>query len=108
MSVKADAARSLKGETGLTFGKNVTLVDGTLLQPYARVAVRHEFMKNNDVVINHTEKFKNDLSGTSGKYGLGMTAKLSDRWSAWGEVSYEKGQHIETPYSGQLGIRYSF
>ncbi|MBN6598439.1 autotransporter outer membrane beta-barrel domain-containing protein [Citrobacter sedlakii] len=108
MSVKADAARSLKGETGLTFGKNMTLADGTLLQPYARLAVRHEFMKNNDVIINHTERFSNDMSGTSGKYGLGMTAKLNDRWSAWGEVNYEKGEHIETPYSGQLGIRYSF
>ena len=108
MSVKADKTQSLKGETGLTFGKNVALADGTMLQPYARLAVRHEFMKNNDVVINRTEKFTNDLSGTSGKYGLGMTAKLNDRWSAWGEVSYEKGQHIETPYSGQLGIRYSF
>lgn len=108
MSVQADATRSLKGETGLTFGKNVALADGTMLQPYARLAVRHEFMKNNDVIINHTEKFTNDLSGTSGKYGLGITAKLNDRWSAWGEVSYEKGQHIETPYSGQLGIRYSF
>ncbi|POT57209.1 autotransporter outer membrane beta-barrel domain-containing protein [Citrobacter amalonaticus] len=108
MSVKADAVQSLKGEAGFTFGKNVALADGTVLQPYARLAVRHEFMKNNDVVINHTEKFNHDLSGTTGKYGLGMTAKLNDRWSAWGEVSYEKGQHLETPYSGQLGIRYSF
>lgn len=108
MSVKADETQSLKGETGLTFGKNVALADGTLLQPYARLAVRHEFMKDNNIVINRTEKFTNDLSGTSGKYGLGMTAKLNERWSAWGEVNYEKGQHIETPYSGNLGIRYSF
>ena len=79
-----------------------------MIQPYWRLAVRNEFIKNNDDVMDHTENFTNDLSGTSGKYGLGMTAKLNDRWSAWGEVSYEKGQHIETPYSGQLGIRYSF
>ncbi|NDJ56697.1 autotransporter outer membrane beta-barrel domain-containing protein [Enterobacteriaceae bacterium 4M9] len=108
MTVKADATQSLKGEAGLTFGKNITLLSGAMLQPYMRLAVRHEFMKNNALVINQTEHFSNDMSGTSGKYGLGMTAKLNDSWSAWGEVSYEKGQHIEMPYSGHLGLRLSF
>lgn len=108
MTVSAEAARSVKGEAGVTFGKHFTLANGAQLQPYARVAVRQEFIKNNDVTINHSERFSNDMSGTSGKYGLGMTASLSDRWSAYGEVSYEMGKHIETPYSGQIGFRYSF
>ncbi|SFC76457.1 outer membrane autotransporter barrel domain-containing protein, partial [Pragia fontium DSM 5563 = ATCC 49100] len=70
--------------------------------------VSHEFQKNNDVIINDTERFSNDMSGTVGKYGVGLTAQLDNQWSTYGEINYSNGSHIETPYSGHLGIRYSF
>ncbi|MCP5821092.1 autotransporter outer membrane beta-barrel domain-containing protein, partial [Klebsiella pneumoniae] len=55
MKVKADAAESVKGEIGTTFGKTFVTESGGLIKPYARLAVSHEFKKNNDVVINDTE-----------------------------------------------------
>ncbi|MEM8026703.1 autotransporter outer membrane beta-barrel domain-containing protein [Morganella morganii] len=108
MKVKADAAESVKGEIGTTFGKTFVTESGGLIKPYARLAVSHEFKKNNDVVINDTESFSNDMSGTVGKYGVGLTAQMNNQWSAYAEFNYAKGSHVETPYSGNLGIRYSF
>ncbi|GKX58319.1 autotransporter outer membrane beta-barrel domain-containing protein [Leminorella grimontii] len=108
MKVKADSAESVKGEIGTTFGKSFLMEDGALIKPYVRLAVSHEFKKNNDVVINDTERFSNDMSGTVGKYGVGLTAQLDNQWSTYAEFNYAKGSHVETPYSGHLGIRYSF
>lgn len=108
MKVKADTAQSLKTEIGTTFGKSFVLESGALIKPYARLAVSHEFQKNNDVIINDTERFSNDMSGTVGKYGVGFTAQLDNQWSTYAEINYSNGSHIETPYSGHLGIRYSF
>lgn len=108
MKVKADSAESTKGEIGSTFGKSFLMEDGTLIKPYLRLAVSHEFKKNNDVIINGTERFSNDMSGTVGKYGVGLTTQLDNQWSAYAELNYAKGSHVETPYSGHLGVRYSF
>lgn len=103
-----DATKSLKAEAGLTFGKTFTLGNGATVKPYARLAVNQEFEDSNNVTINNTERFNNDMSGTVGKVGLGMTAQLNDSWSAYAEVNYSKGSHIESPYNGYLGVRYSF
>ncbi|WP_169052207.1 autotransporter outer membrane beta-barrel domain-containing protein [Pragia fontium] len=108
MKAKADSAQSLKTEVGTTIGHTFVLDSGALLKPYVRLAVSHEFQKNNDVIINDTERFSNDMSGTVGKYGIGLTAQLDNQWSTYGEINYSNGSHIETPYSGHLGIRYSF
>ncbi|WP_134389261.1 autotransporter outer membrane beta-barrel domain-containing protein [Leminorella grimontii] len=33
---------------------------------------------------------------------------MDNQWSTYAEFNYAKGSHVETPYSGHLGIRYSF
>ncbi|WP_279799187.1 autotransporter outer membrane beta-barrel domain-containing protein [Morganella sp. GD04133] len=60
------------------------------------------------MVINDTESFSNDISGAVGKYGAGLTAQMNNPWSAYAEFNYAKGSHVETPYSGNPGIRYRF
>lgn len=108
MSIKADAARSFSGELGATFGKNFVLENGTQIKPYIRVAVNHEFLKNGDVELNKQGKRTNDMSGTTGKYGIGVNAKLNDNWAIYGEFNYANGSKQETPYSGFLGVNYRF
>lgn len=108
MSIKADAARSFSGELGATFGKNFVLENGTQIKPYIRVAVNHEFLKNGDVELNKQGKRTNDMSGTTGKYGIGVDAKLNDNWAIYGEFNYANGSKQETPYSGFLGVNYRF
>ncbi len=108
MSIKADAARSFSGELGASFGKNFVLENGTQIKPYIRVAVNHEFLKNGDVELNKQGKRTNDMSGTTGKYGIGVDAKLNDNWAIYGEFNYANGSKQETPYSGFLGVNYRF
>lgn len=108
MSIKADAARSFSGELGATFGKNFVLENGAQIKPYIRVAVNHEFLKNGDVELNKQGKRTNDMSGTTGKYGIGVDAKLNDNWAVYGEFNYANGSKQETPYSGFLGVNYRF
>lgn len=108
MSIKADAARSFSGELGATFGKNFVLENGTQIKPYIRVALNHEFLKNGDVELNKQGKRTNDMSGTTGKYGIGVDAKLNDNWAIYGEFNYANGSKQETPYSGFLGVNYRF
>ncbi|ENZ0348116.1 autotransporter outer membrane beta-barrel domain-containing protein [Morganella morganii] len=108
MSIKADAARSFSGELGATFGKNFVLENGAQLKPYLRVAVNHEFLKNGNVELNKQGKRTNDMSGTTGKYGIGVDAKLNNNWAVYGEFNYANGSKQETPYSGFLGVNYRF
>jgi outer membrane autotransporter protein len=49
MQAEGDRTRSFLGKVGTTGGRNFTLDDGTVLQPYVRVAMAHEFAKNNEV-----------------------------------------------------------
>lgn len=108
MSINADAARSFSGELGATFGKNFVLENGAQIKPYIRVAVNHEFLKNGDVNLNKQTKRTNDMSGTTGKYGIGADARLNDNWAVYGEFNYTGGSKQETPYSGFLGVNYRF
>lgn len=108
MSVKADAAKSFSGELGATLGKNFTLENGAQIKPYIRVAVNHEFAKNGEVELNKETKRTNDMSGTTGKYGVGIDAKLNDKWAVYGEFNYAKSSKQETPYSGLIGVNYRF
>ena len=108
MSIKADAAKSFSGELGATFGKNFTLENGAQIKPYIRVAANHEFAKNGEVELNKETKRTNDMSGTTGKYGIGIDAKLNDKWAVYGEFNYAKSSKQETPYSGLIGVNYRF
>lgn len=45
MQAEGDRTRSFLGKVGTTGGRNFTLDDGTVLQPYVRVAMAHEFAK---------------------------------------------------------------
>ncbi|MEX9791057.1 autotransporter outer membrane beta-barrel domain-containing protein [Providencia rettgeri] len=108
LNVNANSTRSLKGEIGTTLGKEFDLASGGSVTPYVRLAVSQEFVKNNDVTINHSERFTNDMSGVTGKYGVGVNTKIVDNLDAYGEFNYAKGNKLETPYSGTVGVRYSF
>lgn len=101
-------AKSLKGELGSRAGYNWRTDNGIAMQSYVRLAVAQEFNDKNTVTINKTERFNNDMSGTTGSYGLGINSQLDKHWSAYAEVNYVKGEHVESPYNGNIGVKYSF
>lgn len=108
LRVNANSTRSFKAEVGTTLGKEFSFSNGSSASPYIRLAANQEFVKNNDVTINNTERFTNDMSGLTGKYGVGINASIVKDLNVYGEFNYAKGNKLETPYSGTLGVRYSF
>lgn len=107
MEAEGDRTRSLLGKVGMTAGRNFTLDSGTIVQPYVRVAMAHEFAKNNEVQVNNNV-FNNDLSGSRGELGAGLAAALTDRLQLHADFDYSNGEHIEQPFGANVGVRYSW
>ncbi|MWU71172.1 autotransporter outer membrane beta-barrel domain-containing protein, partial [Escherichia coli] len=101
------ATKSLQAEAGVNLGMTLD-VGGKEVKPYLSAAVSHEFSDNNKVRINDSYDFRNDISGTTGKYGLGVSAQLTPNAGVWAEARYENGKHTESPVTGSVGFRFNF
>jgi len=107
MRADGDRTRSLLGEAGMTVGRNYTLENDMQVQPYVRVGLAHEFVKNNEVSVNNNV-FNNDLSGSRGELAAGVAVALTDRLQMHVDLDYSKGEHIERPIGANFGVRYGF
>ncbi|NAT16799.1 hypothetical protein CU663_16120, partial [Pseudomonas syringae pv. actinidifoliorum] len=52
--------------------------------------------------------FNNDLSGSRGELGIGVSASLSERLQLHADVEHSKGDKIEQPWGASVGIRYNW
>ena len=107
LQAEGDQTRSFLGKVGSTVGRNVTLDSGTVVQPYLRAAVAHEFAKNNEVKVNNNV-FNNDLSGSRAEFGAGVAVKLSKDLQVHADFDYASGKSIEQPFGANVGLRYSW
>ncbi|HHN8366048.1 TPA: autotransporter outer membrane beta-barrel domain-containing protein [Morganella morganii] len=107
MRADIHSADSFQGEVGALVSTSFE-VRSAVLKPYARLAVVHEFTKENDVTINRTNTFSNDFSGSTGKYGLGLDAQITPQAAFYTEINYLNGNKRETPVSADLGFRVRF
>ncbi|HDL7647706.1 TPA: autotransporter outer membrane beta-barrel domain-containing protein [Yersinia enterocolitica] len=107
MTARIGATKSMEGEAGVSLGMNLD-VAGTAVRPYLKAAVSHEFSDNNKVRINNSYDFTNDISGTAGKYGAGVSAQLTPYTGVWAEVNYQKGDNMESPVTSSVGFRINF
>ncbi|MBB7735347.1 autotransporter adhesin/invasin glycoprotein TibA [Escherichia coli] len=107
MKASIGATKSLQAEAGVNLGMTLD-VGGKEVKPYLSAAVSHEFSDNNKVRINDSYDFRNDISGTTGKYGLGVSAQLTPNAGVWAEARYENGKHTESPVTGSVGFRFNF
>ncbi|MFJ4388392.1 autotransporter outer membrane beta-barrel domain-containing protein [Pseudomonas soli] len=107
MRAQSDGANSVLGKVGAQVGRSLALDNGSILQPYLKVAAAHEFINSNKVKINDNH-FTNDLSGTRGEVAVGLVAQVSEVLQLHGEFQYSNGEHIEQPYGVNLGLRYNF
>lgn len=105
MEAQSNKADSLQAKLGTHLGRNVELADGTVLQPYLKVAAAHEFINSNKVKVNNN-RFTNDLSGTRGELGLGIAAQVSQSLQLHAEVDYSNGSKLEQPWGLNLGLDY--
>ncbi|NKD23846.1 autotransporter outer membrane beta-barrel domain-containing protein [Citrobacter freundii] len=107
MKAKAGATKSVQAEAGVKLGMSLD-VGGKEVKPYLSAAVSHEFSDNNKVRINDTYDFRNDISGTTGKYGVGVSAQLTPNAGVWAEARYENGKQTESPITASVGFRFNF
>lgn len=107
MQAEGDQTRSLLGKLGSVAGRNVRLQGGTVIQPYVKAAVAHEFAKANRVQVNDN-LFNNDLSGSRAEFGAGVAVAFTEQFSLHADFDYAKGEHIEQPYGVNIGMRYSW
>lgn len=107
MRADIHSADSFQGEAGALVSTSFD-VSSAVLKPYVRLAVVHEFTKENDVTINRTNTFSNDFSGSTGKYGLGLDAQITPQAAFYTEINYLNGNKSETPVSADLGFRVRF
>ncbi|EPN40527.1 autotransporter [Pseudomonas syringae pv. actinidiae ICMP 18807] len=107
MRAEGGLTRSLLGKLGATTGRKFDLGQGRTVQPYVRAAWAHEFANNNKVRVNDNV-FNNDLSGSRGELGIGISASLSERLQLHADVEHSKGDKIEQPWGASVGIRYNW
>lgn len=86
-------------------GKTLAMENGVALQPWLRASVIQELSDNNSVSINGN-KFDNDLSGTRGEFGAGISAQVTKDLQIYADARYAKGDKIESPWGGNLGVRW--
>ncbi|RTF43318.1 autotransporter outer membrane beta-barrel domain-containing protein [Serratia marcescens] len=86
-------------------GKTLALENGVALQPWLRSSVIQELSDNNSVSINGN-KFNNDLSGTRGEFGAGISAQVTKDLQIYADARYAKGDKIKSPWGGNLGVRW--
>ena len=105
MTADGDTTRSLLGKAGVTVGRDFKFDKVSVAQPYLRVAIAHEFAKNNEVKVNDNV-FNNDLSGTRTEFGAGVAVAMSEKWQVHADFDYSKGEHIEKPWGATVGLRW--
>jgi len=80
---------------------------GWLIEPYAKAEVIQEFLTGDSVITNSTT-FDSNLSGTVGRFGGGLTVRLSQSGYLYGEYDYATGDHFQQPWSVSAGLRWQW
>ncbi|ABM45243.1 hypothetical protein H704_00472 [Bartonella bacilliformis Peru38] len=102
------SATSLQSALGLFIGRDFTIKENTQVTTYIAASWLREYIDNNYVTINKQNKFITDLSGNTGKFGLGLKGSVSDNLTLYAEANYLKGSKRKQSVSGLLGVRYNF
>ncbi|UFH48276.1 autotransporter outer membrane beta-barrel domain-containing protein [Pseudomonas sp. KNUC1026] len=107
MTASSQRTRSLLGKVGTTAGRTFELGHGQRVQPYVRVALAHEFARNNSASVNQS-RFDNDLAGSRGEIGAGVAVSMAERWQLHADFDYSHGDRIEQPWGANFGARYNW
>lgn len=107
MQARGNAANSLLGKLGSKIGQTHELANGGRFDYYAKAALAHEFANNDQVKVNGN-RFRNDLSGSRGEFGVGSALQVSDRVQVHADLDYSNGRNLEQPWGLNLGARYNW
>jgi outer membrane autotransporter protein len=97
----------LRGKLGVATGRSFNIDRDTVLQPYARVAMVHEFASHDDAQVNGN-KLNNSLKGSGFEVGAGVAVSLAKNLRLDAGVDYGKSEKFEQPWAVTLGVSYGF
>ncbi len=106
MKARIGSQKSLIAAAGITTAYPVQIGEA-IVHPYAGARIERETLKNNRVWVNG-DRFTNDLSGTRGVYHAGVRSQLSSTLAMHVNAGYMQGSHIESPWSGEVGVSWQF
>ncbi|EBP3997621.1 autotransporter outer membrane beta-barrel domain-containing protein [Salmonella enterica subsp. enterica] len=107
MQAHPGTAKSALGQVGFRLRQNMTTRHGIQFVPWLKVALEQEFVHNNPVRVND-DNFNNDITGTRGSYQAGISAALTPHMHIYASINYEKGDGMESPWTGNAGFSYRF
>lgn len=107
LQAKGERTRSIMAKAGATVGRDIQLDSGSVVQPYLRAAMVHEFANNNKVSVNNNV-FNNDLSGSRAEFGAGVAVKLSQNVQLHADLEHSSGGKVEQPWGANVGVRYTW
>lgn len=107
LQAKGQNTQSVLGKLGVTVGRDFVMDNGSIVQPYLRTAVAHEFAKANKAKVNG-HVFNNDLSGSRVELGAGVAVSLSQNLQLHADFEHSKGKHVDQPWGMNVGVRYSW
>lgn len=107
LQAKGERTHSVMAKAGATIGRDFQLDDGSIVQPYLRAAMVHEFANNNKVSVNNNT-FNNDLSGSRAEFGAGAAVKLSQNLQLHADFEHSSGKRVEQPWGANVGVRFAF
>jgi outer membrane autotransporter protein len=107
LRVSGNDQASLQGRLGARAGMHIDFSQQRAVEPYLKAEVIQEFLTGNTVTTNSTS-FDTNLSGTVGRFGAGITTRISRSIDLYGEYDYATGDHFEEPWSISAGLRWQW
>ena len=107
MQAHPGTAKSALAQAGMRISQQISIDNGTQLTPWLKVALEQELVHNNEVRVNE-DRFNNDIAGSRGSYQAGFSAMLTPQTRLYASIKYEKGDGIESPWTGGIGLSYRF
>jgi outer membrane autotransporter protein len=106
LDVNSELTRSLAVKGGTYVGSEIDLGNGQKLQPRLRLALGHEFIKNNQVDVNDS-RFNNDASTTSVEVAAGLNWALPHGVQLFAEAGTSQSKTVSQDYNVSTGISFS-
>jgi outer membrane autotransporter protein len=107
LGVSGDDQTSLQGRLGARAGMHIDFSQQRAIELYLKAEAIQEFLTGNTVTTNNTPSDAN-LSGTVGRFGGGVTAKVSRSTYLYAEYDYATGDHFQQPWFVNVGLRWQW
>lgn len=102
VNVHSDSYNSVLGEAGTRVGYDFAVGNATV-KPYLNLVALNEFSDGNKVRLGD-ESVNASIDGAAFRVGAGVQADITKNMGAYASLDYTKGDDIENPLQGVVGI----